>query len=135
MKTLNTGKPGKVQYLSSHDGKLYDVAYDTNTSQWFTLVHSDWQDECWVVWHPTGIRIVTNAGGPEPIRDFDEAKGWLGSITKNDGTVVAVEFHGTSTDRTRLFVKMLGAMENDEHVALPTLWSVPLSDLYTVYFW
>jgi hypothetical protein len=30
---------------------------------------------------------------------------------------------------------MLGAMDNDEHVALSSLWSVPLSDLHTVYFW
>ena len=134
MQTTNTGKPGKTEYLPTGDGKLYDVAGDPETSQWFTVTHTEWENECWVVWHPTGVRIVTNAGGPEPVRDFDEAKGWFGSITRKDGTVVAVEFHGTSTDRTRLFVKMLAPNAGDDTV-LPALWPVPLSDLHTVYFW
>jgi hypothetical protein len=46
-----------------------------------------------------------------------------------------VEFHGANYNRTGLFVKMLGGVEDGVYTPLSALWEIPLSDLHTVYFW
>ena len=134
MQTVTTNKADRAPTV--HDeAYLWDVEFHADTTEWHTVLHTKWQGECWVVWHPSGIRVVTNAGGNEPVRDFGQAKGWFGVITRKDGAVVPVEFHGTDTSSTILWVKMLTGYEDGGYVVGNRIWPVSLSDIHRVYFW